>query len=340
MHLRYLAMIPALAALAACVPDGVTPVTQATQVPAVEPVQCAQPLGPLAIRDPANVELLGMLTRIGIDSPANALRVIAQQSGCFDVRDAATIDQRLTARRNEIERERGAARSANRPFRAPAEPVLGETILVLQPSMSISLPSVTTAPGAPQRANTAPVAGQQTQNVLDVIAPGVRNVAASISLMAIELESGRQVGVAQGAHTNAELDIAAALLGSQARGLGMGYTQTVEGRTILVALQKAFNGLVDDMRARDIRTAGQPAAPAPAPPPATPERVAPPFRANSDFTVAAGVNFRAAPVNGAIKRALHPGARVKTTERIQGVWWEVEFEGDTGWVSSQFLRAP
>ncbi|MFM7345857.1 MAG: SH3 domain-containing protein [Tagaea sp.] len=334
MRLRYLGLIPALAALSACVPEGAVPTTQAPP-PAVQPIQCAQSLGPLAIRDPANVELLGMLTRIGIDSPANALRVIAQQSGCFEVRDAATTDQRLAARRNEIER----ARTANRQFRPPAEPVLGETIFVLQPSMSINLPAVTTPAGAPQRANTAPVAGQQTQNVLDIIAPGVRNAAASISLMAIELESGRQVGVAQGAHTNAELDVAAALLGPQARGLGMGYTQTVEGRTILVALQKAFNGLVEDMRARDIRATSVPAAP---PPPATPVRTAPTFRPNADFVVDADVlNLRAAPISGEVMRRLAGGTRVKTTEtRPQGVWWEIEHEGDTGWVSGQFLRMP
>jgi hypothetical protein len=329
MRLRYLGMIPALAALAACVPDGVNPVVQSAPPPALEAVTCAESLGPLAVREPANVELTGMLTRIGIDSPSNALRVIAQRSGCFDVMDFPTVEQRLTAAR---------AAAGRSPV---AGPVLGGVVYVLQPSLSINLPAVTTPSGGKAPANIAPVAGQRAQDMRSIIAPAVRNAAASISLMAVELESGRQVAVAQGDHTNADLDIAAALLGPQARGLGTGYTQTAEGRTLLVALQKAFNGLVEDMRARNVRAASLPAAPPPPPTQAAPERVAPPFRANSEFVIATGVNFRAAPINGAVRRALVPGARVKTTERTpQGVWWEVEIDGETGWVSGQFLRAP
>lgn len=161
--------------------------------------------------------------------------------------------------------------------------------------------------------------------------------------MMVELESGRQVAVAQGNQAGAEFDPAGALFGMQARGLGSGFAQTPEGRTIVVALNKAFNALVADFRAQGTRATLLSAVSAAPPPaaPAAPERVAPPFRANADFVIAAGVNFRAAPINGAVKRALHPGARVKTTERApQGAWWEIEIDGDTGWVSSQFLRAP
>lgn len=323
---RYLAGISLSLALAGCTPEGGTPVTQSSRVPTVEPVKCEVPLGPLAVREPANRQVMELLTQIGIDSPVNALRVIAQRSGCFEVMDYQTIEQRLVAARAT------AGRSASGP-------VLGGVVFVLQPSISVNAPSITTPnnPTATQRSNVAPVAGDRTQNALSVLGPAVRSAAADVSLMAIELESGRQVAVAQGSHSDADFDVAAALLGPQARLLGTGYTQTAEGRTIVMALQKAFNGFVEDMRARGVSAGSLPATAMAAPVPA---RIAPPFRPNAEFIVAAGVNFREAPINGAVKRALVAGVRVKTTERREGIWWEIESDGETGWIASQFLRLP
>lgn len=324
MRLRYLGMIPVFAVLAGCVPEGANPIAQATPPPAVEPVACDAPMGSLVVREPASRAIIDRLAQLGIDSPVNALRVIAQRSNCFEVMDLTVVEQRLEAAR-----------------RSPrATPVLGTTVYVLQPSLSVISPNF--APDQNQREPARVNTGDQgTQRVLGSIGATLRNIAADTSLMMVELESGRQIAVAQGNQAGGEFDPAGALFGPQARGLGTGYAQTPEGRTMVVALNKAFNALVADFRAQGLRAPLLSAAPAPVPTPAAPERVAPPFRASSDFVVAAGVNFRAAPINGAIKRTLAPGARVKTTEQSpQRGWWEVEIDGETGWVSGQFLRAP
>lgn len=325
MRLRYLGLIPALAALTACVPEGANPIAQANPPPAVEPVACDAPMGSLVVREPASRAIIDRLAQLGIDSPVNALRVIAQRSNCFEVMDLTVVEQRLEA-----------ARRGSR-----ATPALGTTVYVLQPSLSVISPNF--APNQDQREPARVNTGDQsTQRMLGNIGATLRNIAADTSLMMVELESGRQVAVAQGNQSGGEFDPAGALFGPQARGMGSGYAQTPEGRTMVVALNKAFNALVADFRAQGLRAPLLSAAPVPPPAPAAPERVAPPFRANAEFVVATGVNFRAAPSGtAAVKRLLAPGARVKTTDRPpQNTWWEIEHEGETGWVSGQFLRAP
>lgn len=324
MDIRYLAVIPAVLALAACVPEGANPIAQANPPPAVEPVACDAPMGSLVVREPASRGIIDRLAQLGIDSPVNALRVIAQRSNCFEVMDLTVVEQRLEA-----------ARRSTR-----ATPALGTTVYVLQPSLSVISPNF--APDQSQREPARVNTGDQgTQRVLGNIGATLRNIAADTSLMMVELESGRQIAVAQGNQAGGEFDPAGALFGPQARGLGSGFAQTPEGRTMVVALNKAFNALVADFRAQGKSAQLLSAVPAAPPPAAVPERVAPAFRANADFVVAAGVNFRAAPITGAVKRALPPGARVKTTDQPpQRGWWEIVVDGDTGWVSSQFLRAP
>lgn len=125
MSLRYLGLIPALALVAACVPEGANPIAQSAPPPAVEPVVCDAPMGSLTVREPASRGIIDRLTQLGIDSPVNALRVIAQRSNCFEVLDLNVVEQRLEAARRTV-------RTA---------PALGTTVYVLQPSLSVISPN-------------------------------------------------------------------------------------------------------------------------------------------------------------------------------------------------------
>ncbi|MCL2211748.1 MAG: SH3 domain-containing protein [Treponema sp.] len=60
---------------------------------------------------------------------------------------------------------------------------------------------------------------------------------------------------------------------------------------------------------------------------------------SASATITSGCNFRTGPsTNDAVIRSLSQGDKVKLTGEAQGGWTKVSHNGDTGWVSSEFLN--
>jgi hypothetical protein len=318
MRKRFLILGPLGLLLAACVPEGVLPATTAP-VPPVARASCAADapkLGRLTVAPLSNSTIEGQLTALGIDSPSVALRILAQESRCFEVLDYDTVQrQRRTA---------GA--------------VLPRPIYVLNPSVSYSAPNAT-AQAAP--ANIQRQTSQDAQTALGIAAGATRAASASVSLWITEIESGRQIAIGQGSFQGTDFDIGAALLGPQAAGMLSGYKERVEGRTIFAALLRAFNATLEDARTvmpDDAKRVASESTPPPAPA-ATPQpqRSAPALTPDGKYETVAGVNFRNGP-NETVLRQLPSGALVVVTGKSQGEWWEVVHEETTSWLSGRFLR--
>lgn len=317
---RFSVLVGSALFLGACVPEGQSPLLQAPGTPATVLETCAADapkLARLAIGPVENAEMIRQLATLGIDSPSVAMRVLAQQSRCFDVIEFEALG-----------RLRGQS----------GTPVT----YVLRPSVSYSAPPPPPADGKAQTPAATRAVGPDGQNALELISRATRAASASATVWVVESESGRQVAIGQGNQQGADFDVGAALLGPQAAGLLSGFTQRVEGRAILGALVKSFNAMLEDARnnlPRDLARAeadrARAAAAATAQPP---ERVAPPFRAEGRYATVAGVNFRQT-ANGTVLRQLSPNSIVVTTGKTQGSWWEVTHDDTIGWLSAPFLRA-
>jgi hypothetical protein len=318
MRKRFLILGPVGFFLAACVPEGTLPATTAP-VPPVVLATCAvdaPKLGRLTVAPLSNATIENQLTALGIDSPSIALRILAQQSRCFEVLDYDTVQRQ----------------------RRTANAVLPRPIYVLNPSLSYSAPNAT-AQAAP--ANIQRQTSQDAQTALGIAASATRAASASVSLWITEIESGRQIAIGQGNFQGTDFDIGAALLGPQAAGMLSGFAERVEGRAILAALLRAFNATLEDARTAmpddALRVASESTRPAAAAAPPQPVRVAPVLTPDGKYETVAGVNFRSGP-NEAPLRQLPVGTTVVATGKSQGEWWEVVHNETTGWLSGRFLR--
>jgi|GEM_PF-7069544 len=60
---------------------------------------------------------------------------------------------------------------------------------------------------------------------------------------------------------------------------------------------------------------------------------------SASATITSGCNFRSGPsTNDAVIRQLQQGDKVTLTGEVQGTWTQISHNGDTGWVSSEFLN--
>jgi SH3 domain-containing protein len=84
-----------------------------------------------------------------------------------------------------------------------------------------------------------------------------------------------------------------------------------------------------------------PPAELPPPPVVPPPPPAPPLppTAVANYVVTVPLHLREWPgVSAQILGTLPPGAPVRTTGSVRGIWWEVQTPEGTGWVSSRYLR--
>ena len=132
------------------------------------------------------------------------------------------------------------------------------------------------------------------------------------------VRTGVQEAVAEGSATKSDIGFGGLGFAGGVGGLGGGYEDTDVGKIVAASFLDAHNKLVTQLGAiragqgRDADYAG--------------------------YRTVKGVNFRSGPSTSApIIKTPPKGTSVLPTGSKKGAWWEVEADGRTGWLHSNYI---
>jgi curli biogenesis system outer membrane secretion channel CsgG len=198
--------------------------------------KCSKKLGTIAVSEPRDG--LSNLSRYGLGSPNTLLRMMIQQSGCFDVleRGQAFAD---------LQRERALAGNG--------ELMEGSNVGKGQ----LQAADFVLTPGVQFAENTGGVGGAvaglfgMARGVLGQIgglAGGVKFKEAQTAILIADIRSGIQVASAEGTAKKTDFNIGGWGYGAGAFASAGGYTRTHEGKVVAASFLDNFNKIVTQIR--------------------------------------------------------------------------------------------
>ncbi len=191
---------------------------------------CPRKLGVMAVAEPQSG--WNHLSHYGLGSPAALLRMMIQQSGCFDVVERGQAMQNLA-------QERALAQTGN--LRQGSNVGQGQ----MQAADFVMTPHVQVAAHT-----TGGVGGALLGRLgpLGAVVGGMKFREASTSLLVADVRSSIQVAAAEGKATQTDFSVGGWALGGGALGALGGYTSTPEGKMIAASLLDNYNKIVLSVR--------------------------------------------------------------------------------------------
>ncbi len=205
------------------------PAGDATQVE-----KCDAPKGTLAVVEPQNA-ILQSLLGVGLQSPSGMIRIIIQQSNCFQVVERGTgmqnlMQERALAAGGELQRDQNVGKGQ-----------MVAADFVLTPSVVFSNQNAGGVGGA-----LAGVGGLLGK--FGAIAGGLKFKEAQTSLVMADTRSGIQVAAAEGSAQKTDFNIGAALFGGSGGAALGGYGNTAEGKIVAASFLDNWNNIVRTIR--------------------------------------------------------------------------------------------
>ncbi len=197
--------------------------------------RCDSPKGTLAVVEPQS-QVGANLQRYGLGSPTSVLRMLIQQSNCFQV------VERGVGMRNMMQ-ERGLAQSGE--LQGDQNVGKGQMVaadFIVTPSVVFSENNAGGIGGA-----LGGLIGGGRGQALAGIAGGVKFKQAETSILLVDSRSGIQVASAQGSAEKADFALGGAILG-QVSAAGGGYGNTNEGKVIVASFLDNWNNIVRNIR--------------------------------------------------------------------------------------------
>ncbi|NCT82356.1 MAG: peptidoglycan-binding protein [Comamonadaceae bacterium] len=195
--------------------------------------RCPKKLGVLAVAEPQ--QGWNYLSQYGLGSPAALLRMMVQQSGCFDVVERGQAMQ-------NIQQERSlAAAGEMRQESNIGKGQMQAADFVMTPNVQI---------GASSTGGLGGFLGGKL-GVLGAIAGGLKFKEASTSLLLADVRSSIQVAGAEGKASKTDFSIGGWGFGGGAVGGMGGYTSTPEGKLIAASFLDNYNKIVLAIRDQD-----------------------------------------------------------------------------------------
>jgi hypothetical protein len=201
--------------------------------------KCDAPKGTLAVAEPQSHILAG-LGRYGLQSPTGLIRMMVQQSNCFQVVERGVAMQNMMQER---------ALAAGGQMQADANIGKGQMVaadFIITPSVVFS-------------DNNAGGVGGGIGGLLGrfggagaavgAIAGGVKFKEAQTSMLLADTRSGIQVAAAEGSAKQTDFNIGGSLFGSGGGAALGGYTSTNEGKVITASFLDNWNNIVRAVRA-------------------------------------------------------------------------------------------
>jgi curli biogenesis system outer membrane secretion channel CsgG len=196
--------------------------------------QCQRKLGVMAVAEPQTG--WNHLSQYGLGSPAALLRMMIQQSGCFDVVERGVAMQNL-------QQERALAQTGNlRQGSNVGQGQMQAADFVMTPNVQIAAQTT----GGVGGALLGGLGGRL--GALGALAGGLKFREASTSLLVSDVRSSLQVAAAEGKATQTDFGVGGWALGGGALGALGGYTSTPEGKIIAASLLDNYNKIVLSVR--------------------------------------------------------------------------------------------
>jgi curli biogenesis system outer membrane secretion channel CsgG len=199
----------------------------AGQTPDIE--KCEHKLGVLAVVEPQGG--WGYLSSYQLGSPAQLIRMMVQQSGCFDVVERGVAMQ-------NIQQERSLAEGGE--LRGESNIGKGQ----MQAADFVMMPAVQIAANNTGGVGGAVAGGLLSHFGLGGVTGGLKFKEASTSLIIADVRSSIQVATAEGKATKTDFDIGGWGWTGAAFGAANGYTNTPEGKVIAASLLDNWNHIV------------------------------------------------------------------------------------------------
>ncbi|MBI2316426.1 MAG: peptidoglycan-binding protein [Betaproteobacteria bacterium] len=196
--------------------------------------KCDSPKGTLAVVEPQSQVMAG-LQRYGLGSPTSVIRMIIQQSNCFQ------IVERGLAMQNMMQ-ERALAQGGE--LQAGSNIGKGQMVaadFIVNPSVVFS------------EGNAGGVGGLlggfgRSLGVIGAIAGGLKFKQAQTSMLLVDARSGLQIAAAEGSAEKADFSLGAALFGGGGAAAAGGYSNTNEGKVIAASFLDNWNNIVRAVR--------------------------------------------------------------------------------------------
>jgi curli biogenesis system outer membrane secretion channel CsgG len=241
-----------------------------------------------------------------LTSPIPLVKLMMQQSGCFKV-----VNRSNTAS-SALEKERALAGGGE--FQKESQMGKGQMVA----ADYIIIPSIVNKDGNASGGN---VNAGGLLGSLGAIVGGVgfKKMEAQVMLTVTNVRTGVDEAIAEGNASKTDIGVSG---GAFTRGLvggGGAYSNTDIGKVVTAAFMDAHNKLSVQLGAIPVNSAK-------------------PEHEKAGYETAADLNFRSGPNSSApVLMRLAKGAPVKPTGATKGDWWEVEANGKTGWVHSDYL---
>lgn len=284
--------------------------------------KCSQPLGIITLVESQDMTMAQMLQSLKLTSPTPVLKLIIQQSGCFQM-----VDRGLAMQTIKQERE----------LTGMGETRTGSNMgggQIVTPDLAVTpniLWSGQTGGAGGGLAGMAPGWGGL---VAGAVMGAMRESKAQVMLTVTDVRSTLQLAAAEGNATSNDFSLGAALFGGGFGGAGGGafgaYSSTPEGKTITAALVDAYNNVVRSVR-------GMPPLPSIAQ-----LRQPSPSAISGETWVANGklVIYAHASSKSEVIGRLTPGTVVERTGNFSKdkSWTEVQAGENRGWVRSSTIH--
>ena len=209
--------------------------------PAGDPSQvekCAAPKGTLAVVEP-QYAVLQSLSRYGLQSPAAVIRLIIQQSNCFQIVERGAALQNMAQER---------ALAAGGQLQSGQNVGQGQMVaadFILTPNVVFSDPNAGGVGGG-VGGLLGSLGGRAA--AVGALAGGVKFKEAQTAMTIADTRSGIQVAAAQGSASQTDFSLNAAVFGRNGGGGLGGYTSTAEGKIIAASFLDKWNNIVRSIR--------------------------------------------------------------------------------------------
>lgn len=196
--------------------------------------KCDAPKGTLAVVEPQS-EVVSALLRVGLQSPTGLLRMVIQQSNCFQVVERGAAMQNLMQERALAEGgEMQGGQNLGKGQMVAAD-------FVVTPSVVISNPNAGGVGGG-----LAGFGG--ALGLFGAVIGNLKFKEASTSMVMADVRSGLQVAAAEGSAKKTDFNIGGMLLGAGGAAALGGYTNTAEGKLIAASFLDNWNAIVREIR--------------------------------------------------------------------------------------------
>ena len=197
--------------------------------------RCDSPKGTIAVVEPQN-QVQANLQRYGLGSPTSVIRMMVQQSNCFQV------VERGTGMRNMMQER---ALGASGELQADQNIGKGQMVaadFIVTPSVVFSENDAGGIGGA-----LGGLIGGNKGRAIAGVAGGVKFKQAETSMLLVDSRSGIQVASAQGSAEKTDFAVGGAVVGRVAAA-GGGYSNTNEGKMIVASFMDNWNNIVRNIR--------------------------------------------------------------------------------------------